>query len=148
MIDDKTKDDIFYICTLIEFISRKTKNHRNDVISRLSQENLEHELKVAQVNHCLSFDQVADEWISKYGVVNGDFDTESTCRYTVPSVTAIGRVYQQLVLSNVNTNTIIQSIISVFNSFISDAISNFNSSLYYSSPDYLRCSYEQGYILD
>ena len=32
--------------------------------------------------------------------------------------------------------------------FISDEIENYNSSLYYSNPDYIRCSYEAGEILD
>ncbi len=146
MLDEK-KDDIFYICTLIEFISRKTKNHRKDVIKCLTEENLLHELQVAQVNHCLSFEQVADEWIAKYAINYGDFDTETTCRYTIPSVTSIGRVYQQLVLASVTDDLIVQSIIAVFVSFISDEISNFNSNVYYSSSDYLRCSYEQGYLL-
>ena len=52
-------------------------------------------------------------------------------------VTAIGRVYQQLVLSEAGVEHAAQGILDVFSSFISDAISDFNSSVYYSSPDYL-----------
>ena len=40
-----------------------------------------------------------------------------------------------------------QAIIDVFSSFISDEISDFNSSVYYSNPDYLRCSYKEGILL-
>lgn len=36
----------------------------------------------------------------------------------------------------------------VFTSFISDAISDFNTSVYYSNPDYLQCSFEEGRLLD
>ena len=50
---------------MIEYTGRKTKNHRKDVISKLSDNDIEHELSVACVNHCLSFDQVCDEWIEK-----------------------------------------------------------------------------------
>ena len=32
--------------------------------------------------------------------------------------------------------------------FISDAISNFNSDLYYQNPDYLERSYREGKLLD
>lgn len=34
---EKQKDDIYYVCSLIEFIARKTKNHRQDVIRYFSK---------------------------------------------------------------------------------------------------------------
>ena len=34
---EKQKDDIYYVCSLIEFIARKTKNHRQDVIRYFSE---------------------------------------------------------------------------------------------------------------
>jgi len=40
-----------------------------------------------------------------------------------------------------------QGIIDVFSSFITDEISDFNSSVYYTNPDYLRCSYLSGEML-
>ncbi len=146
-MDEKRKDDIYYVCTMIEFVSRATNNRRKDVVARLSRKNIEHQLKVAEVNHCLSFEQVSDEWIEQYGISIGTFNTISNCKYTVPSVTSIGRVYQQLVIATAEVNEEAQAIIDVFSSFISDEISNFNSSLYYSNPDYLKCSYEEGALL-
>lgn len=41
-----------------------------------------------------------------------------------------------------------QTIIDVFSSFISDEISDFNSNVYYSNPDYLRCSFLEGEMLE
>ena len=61
--------------------------------------------------------------------------------------TSIGRVYQQLVLATIKGDDVAQAIIDVFTSFISDEISNFNTNVYYSNPDYLRCSYEAGFLL-
>ena len=144
---EKRKDDIYYVCTMIEFVARVTNNHRKDVVERLTRENIEHQLRVAEVNHCLSFEQVSDEWIEQYRIPRGTFDTISNCKYQVPSVTAIGRVYQQLVIGTSEKNEEAQAIIDVFSSFISDEISDFNSSVYYSNPDYLRCSYKEGILL-
>lgn len=146
-MDEKRKDDIYFVCTMIEYVARATNNRRKDVVACLSRKNIEHQLKVAEVNHCLSFEQVSDEWIEQYGISKGSFDTISTCKYTIPSVTSIGRVYQQLVLSSTTENEEAQAIIDVFSSFISDEISDFNSSLYYSNPDYLRCCYQEGVLL-
>ena len=143
----KRKDDIYYVCIIIEFVARTTNNRRGDVVKKLSKKNIEHQLRVASVNHCLSYEQVADEWIEQFGIDDGNFDTVKQCRYTIPSVNAIGRVYQQLVIDTMKPGEEVQAIIDVFSSFISDEISNFNSNVYYSSPEYLKCSYEEGYLL-
>ena len=143
------KDDLFYVCSMIEFVARKTNNKCKDVVAKMSEKELEHQMKAAGVNHCLSFEQVCDEWIEEYGIQNGNFDNITTCRYTVPTVTAIGRVYQTLIMDVMQLyGSVAETIKKVYNSFISDEISNYNSSVYYSNPDYLRCSYEAGMLLD
>ena len=144
---EKQRDDIYYVCSLIEFIARKTKNHRQDVIRHFSKADVERQLRLAEVNHCLSFEQVADELIEDYGISNGDFDTVKECRYDVPSFLSIGMLYQELVLSTMKNEDAAQGIIDIFSSFISDEISDFNSNVYYTNPDYLRCSYLEGKML-
>ena len=92
------EDDLFYVCTMIEFVAKETHNRNSDVVSMLSDKTLEHQLKVACVNHCLSFEQVCDEWIEEYGITEGTADNMSNCKYGKASVTAIGREYQKLIL--------------------------------------------------
>lgn len=136
----------FYVCSLTEYIARETQNHRKDVVDYFDKEDLSRQLRLTEVNHCLSFEQVSDELIEEYNISNGAFDTVAECKYTVPSVTAIGRVYQMLVLAVCKEDNVEQTIIDVFSSFISDEISDFNSNVYYSNPDYLRCSYLDGML--
>ena len=144
-----SKDDLFYVCTMIEYVARQTHNKYKDVVAKMSDKALEHQLKAAQVNHCLSFEQVCDEWIEEYQISEGTFDNIAVCRYEIPTVTSIGRVYQTLISDVAELyQNIIEAIKMVYSSFISDEISNFNSSVYYSNPDYLRCSYEAGKLLD
>ena len=149
MIEKWNKDDLFYVCSMIEYVARQTHNKTKDVVLKLSDKALAHQLKAAKVNHCLSFEQVCDEWIKEYQIAEGTFDNITVCRYEIPTVLSIGRVYQTLI-SNVAElfQDIIEAIKKVYCSFISDEISNFNSSVYYSSPDYLRCSFEAGKLLD
>lgn len=59
---------------------------------------------------------------------------------------SIGRVYQQLVLA-VNQGDPAETLRKVFSSFISDEISDFNSNVYYSNPDYILKSYEADELL-
>ena len=144
---EKQKNDVLYVCSLIETIARKTKNHRQDVIRRFTKADIERQLQLAEVNHCLSFEQVSDEMIEDLNIPNGDFDTAAECRYTVPSATSIGMLYQGLVLSTMKDEDAAQAILDVFSSFITDEISDFNSNIYYTNPDYLRCSYLEGKML-
>lgn len=59
------------------------------------------------------------------------------------------RVYQNLIISDMEEKNIDanEAVLNVFTSFISDKISDFNTSTFYSSPDYLRCSYNAGVLL-
>ncbi|MCU6752109.1 hypothetical protein [Bovifimicola ammoniilytica] len=144
----KNEDDLFFVCTMIECVARTTHNKPKDIVAKISDSELIHELKVASVNHCLSFEQICDEWIEKFHIQNGKFENISECKYNVPTETSIGRVYQTLI-SNVceSDEELISTIRRVYNSFISDEISNFNSNVYYSNPDYIKCSYEAGELL-
>lgn len=60
-MEKKREDNVFYVCTMIEYVARITNNHRKNIILFLTKKGVEHQLKVADVNHCLSFEQVADE---------------------------------------------------------------------------------------
>ena len=91
--------------------------------------------------------QVSEELIDWFNIPNGNFDTVAECRYEVPSATSIGMLYQGLVLSTMKNDDAAQTIIDVFSSFITDEISDFNSNVYYTNPDYLRCSYLEGKML-
>ena len=143
------KNDLFYFCSVVEFIGRATNNHRKDIVKKLTDNDIQNEIESASVNHCLSFEQICDEWIEKYGIQKGDYDSVSNCRYKVPSYTAIGKVYQRLILDTLpNDEQWIQTIRKVFNSFIIDEITYFNSNVYYGNPDYIRCSYLEGKLLD
>ena len=61
---EKEKNDFFYVCALIEFTARKTRNKRGVIVRAMGEEGVKKELYDAEVNHCLSFEQVNDE-ISK-----------------------------------------------------------------------------------
>ena len=145
---ENEKNDFFYVCSLIEYIARKTKNHRGKIVQSIGEAGIEKLLKDAEVNHCLSFEQVSDEVIDYYQIKEGDFDTVSNCKYTVPGYQDIGKLYSILIEDCAEKGAEVKELMLIFCSFISDAISNFNSDLYYQNPDYLECCYKEGKILD
>ena len=92
------KDDLFYVCSMIEFVARETHNKVKDVVGKMTDEDLVHQLRTAGVNHCLSFEQVCDEWIEEYRITKGIADNSSRNKYEKESVTTVGREYQKLIL--------------------------------------------------
>ena len=44
-------NDLFFLCSLIEYIGRKTKNERKVVVNALGREGLKHYYDLAEVYH-------------------------------------------------------------------------------------------------
>ncbi|MEZ3486219.1 MAG: hypothetical protein K1W22_06400 [Lachnospiraceae bacterium] len=144
----RERNDFFYVCSLIEYIARQTKNKRGVIINMLGKEGVEKQLYDAEVNHCLSFEQVSDEIVEKYKISDGDFDTITECKYTIPSFLDIGKLYSIMIEDCAEPGKEVDELMKIFSSFISDKISDFKSDVYYQNPSYLECSYEAGYLLD
>lgn len=146
----KEENDLLYVCSLIEYVGRITKNTNADIVRILGKVGLIRELDIAEVNHCLSFEQVGDETIEWYNIENGDFDSVGTCNYRVPDYVAIGGVYRDLILDikNAKGGKVEDIMFDVFTSFISEEISDFNASTFYENPSYIFHSYEAGELLD
>ncbi|MDO4327627.1 MAG: hypothetical protein Q4E24_16655 [bacterium] len=145
---EKEQNDLFYVCSLIEFTARKTRNKRKVIVDKLGKNGIRKQLYDAEVNHCLSFEQVSDELIEQYKIPEGDFDTISNCKYSIPSETDIGRLYSIMIEDCAKDGCIIEELINIFSSFISEKISDFKTDVYYQNPSYLECSYQAGYLLD
>ena len=147
---ERSKDnDLFYTCGLIDYIARKTKNVRADVVNKLGKERLEKIYDLADVYHCDNMDRVSEDFIEEAGIVDGDFDNVGQCRYSIPSHWDIGKVYKRLikqVAENENIN-VIDALIKVYNSFISLKIDDYNSSVYYENPSYIYESYRENQML-
>ena len=142
------RNDFFYVCSLIEYIARQTKNRRRVIVEALGKEGIEKQLYDAEVNHCLSFEQVSEEVIEDYKITMGDFDTISECKYTIPSFMDIGKLYSIMIEDCAECGREVDELMKIFASFISDEISDFQTDIYYQNPGYLECSYESGYLLD
>ena len=52
---EKERNDYFYVCALIEYIARETKNHRGDIVNQIGEDGIKKLLYDAEVDHCLSF---------------------------------------------------------------------------------------------
>lgn len=139
-------NDIYYTACLIEFTGRKTKNSRKSIVERIGKEGLLRLISLSDVNHCLPFEQVSDELIEDYQIKEGTFDTISNCKYSVPSVTRIGRVYARLVETiSKSKDAYGETLYEVMTFSLPDAISDFNSSLFFAPVEELTFYYNEEY---
>ena len=117
--ESQKDNDLFYTCSLIDYIARKTKNKRAAVVDALGKE-------------CIA-----------------NFDNVGECQYAVPSHWDIGKVYKRLIkqVALEKKIDVVDAIIEVYHSFISDKIDDYNSSVYYENPSYIFECFIQNKIL-
>lgn len=147
--ESKKDNDLFYTCSLIEYISRKTKNIRADVVNKLGKDRISKIYELADVYHCDNIDSVSDEFIEESNILPGKFDNVADCTYVVPSNWDIGKVYKRLIkmVAKDEKTEIIDALIEVYNSFISSQIDDYNSSVYYENPNYIFECYKEKKML-
>ena len=144
----KNNSNLFYTCSLIEFIGRKQKQKRKDVVHFLGKETIKRIYRYADIFHCEPIEKTADDFIQMCGIPVGDYDNVDKARYAVPDYWTIGEVYERLIedISEDEADAVISTIISVYNSWISDAISNYNTDFYYQSREYIFQCYVEGEV--
>lgn len=69
--EDITRDDVKFICYMIERVARRLHQKNSYVVNKLGKENLNHLISVANVLHCKNPLDVEDEWIDEYQLEGG-----------------------------------------------------------------------------
>lgn len=146
--ESQEENDLFFTCSLIEYISRKTKNTKKVVIEKLGRENIKKIYELAEVYHSENIEKVSDEFIEKADITIGEYDHISNCKSRVPTYWEIGKVYKRLIMMvDRNKDNYIKTLVNVLSSWIIKKIDNYNSSMYYENPEYIYECYVEGKIL-
>lgn len=148
MGESQKDNDLFFVCSLIEYISRKTKNTKKYTVEKLGKETIKKIYDLAEVYHCENIEKVSEELIQKYKIQNGTYDILSECEYKIPTIWELGRIYQRLIIMvNNNEEEYIDTLLEVLSSWIIKKIDNYNSSMYYENPSYIYECYKQNKII-
>lgn len=140
------KNDIYYTASLLEFLARRTKNRRADLARLLGVEGIASIYRYADVNHCLSFDQVADELTAAYRIPEGTYYPEALFQATgtpAPKPTQIGKAYANLVCDiQPDPDQYPAALYAILCSRISEWMTDYRSAFYYSPRDYILYRWE------
>ena len=144
----KNNNNLFFTCSLVEYIGRKSKRTRKEVADFLGKERIGRIYEYADVFHCEPIEKTADVFIVNLNIPQGSFDNVASCRYTVPDYWTIGEVYERLIedIAGDHTDRLVDILIEVYSSWINDAISNYNTDFYYQSREYIFECYREGKI--
>lgn len=137
--EDRKDNDLFFTCSLIDYIARKTKNKRATVVQLLGKKRLEKIYDLADIYYSDNIERVSDDFIEEAHIPTGIFDNVGDCKYAIPTHWDIGKVYKRLIKNVAQEKHIdvIEALQMVYNSFISEKIDDYNSSVYYENPSYL-----------
>lgn len=146
--ESQKENDLFFTCSLIEYIARKTKNKRSDTVDALGRAAIEKIYDLADIYHSDNLETVSDDFIEKSHLQQGCFDNVAAARYAVPSHWDMGKVYKRLILgiSREKDMSVIDALFEAYHSFVSDKIDDYNSSFYYDAPQNILNAYLYGTI--
>lgn len=137
-------NDLFFTCSLIAYIARRTKNKPVDVVDALGEATIAKIYELADVYHSDNIDRVSDDFIEECHIQQGNFDNVAECEYSVPTHWDIGKVYKRLILmvEAKEQKGVVNALLAVYHSKVSDLIEDYNSSFYYDNPQTIFATYE------
>ncbi|WP_304596681.1 hypothetical protein [Adlercreutzia caecimuris] len=139
-------NNLFYTCSLIDYIGRKTNNQRSDVVDALGRDRIAKIIELADVYHSDNIDAVSDSFIAAAGLADGTFDNVSAAKYAVPSHWDIGKVYKRLIMSIAENQAVsdVEALFRAYHSPVSPLIDDYNGSFFYESPSAILHAYLTG----
>ena len=142
------KNDLFFMCYMIERVSRRIKQQNRYVVNNIGNEQLYHLMSLANVLHAANPKQVEEDWINEYNLKKGDFDIldidKELCTH-VPTALDMGKVYTRLIIDTALPNEdFVSGMIRVYNNEICEIIDNYNPSAYYEPSYIIARAYNDG----
>ena len=143
------ENDVFFVCSLIEYLGRKTKNTKKTIVEKLGYNKIKKIYDLADVYHSENIEKITDELIEENNILIGDYDILKNIKNSnPPSYWDMGKVYQTLVkMISSDENDYVNKILEVMSSWIIPHFDNYDSSLYFESPSYLLACYKEGKII-
>lgn len=146
--EEITKNDLYFMCYMVERVARKLKQHNAYVVNTIGEAYLRHLISVANVLHSVNPMQVEADWITDYHLQQGTFDITAVDKdlcEQIPAATAMGKVYMRLILATLQPDEdYVQGMLRVYNNPICEVIDNYNASAYYEPSYVIARAYNDG----
>lgn len=147
--DEKvTKNDLFFVCYMIERVARKLHQRNSYVVNHITKEEWMRLISLANVLHCENPLKIEEEWIEDYKLQNGEFDIKrinTNLVNHIPTETQMGKVYMRLIVDTLlPEENYVEGLIRVYNNDICKKIDDYNCSAYYEPSYVIARAYNEG----
>ena len=146
--EEITENDLYFLCYMIERVSRKLHQRNSYVVNHISKEEWLRLISLANVLHCENPLKVEDDWIKDYQLASGSFSIENVdpdLVNEIPTAIQMGKVYTRLILSTMKPNEdYVDGLIRVYNDDICLTIDNYNCSAFYEPSYVITRAYNEG----
>lgn len=148
--EDETisENDLYFLCYMIERISRKIKQKNNYVVTHVGRDEWLRLISLADVLHCENPQKIEAEWIEDYQLELGDFDVKKVdpeLVENIPTETQMGKVYTRLIVDTLTPNeNYVDGLLRVYSSEICDKIDDYNCGAYYEPSYVIARAYNEG----
>ena len=143
-----TEDDLFFVCYMVERLSRKLSLHNRDVINQIEPEEWRRLISLADVLHALNPLQVEDDWIRDYQLTEGNYhilDVDPAFTEHIPTDLEMGKVYQRLMLDTMTPDEdYVDAMIRVYNDAICEKLDDYDCGAFYEPSNVIARAYRQG----
>lgn len=143
-----TKNDLFYLCYIIEKTARKIHQTNKYVVNTIGEKELYRLICNASVLHCENPQKTVSDLIKDYNLVEGTFNISNVDKELcskIPSETSIGKVYMRLITDTLlSDEDYVQGLIRIYNDPICEVIDNYNCSAYYEPSYFIARAYYNG----
>lgn len=135
-MEKSENNDLFFVCSLIEHIARKTKNTKKYVALKLGKNRIKKIYDLAEVYHSENIDKITCELSEEANIDEGNYVLKLSDGK--PTFWELGKVYQKLILKmDNNPREFVDNLMKLLSSPLIEKIDNYESSLYYENIDYL-----------
>ena len=138
-------DAAYFACCIIEDISRKTNQHKKDILNLIGKEGLSFLLDYADILHCDTFDETSETIIERYSISKNILTRKKHFNCKVPTITEISTTFRSVYL-RLNGEPY-ERFHKMYNSLVCDKIDDYNCSMYYENPDYIVACIEANELL-
>lgn len=140
------ENNLFFVCSLVEYIARLTQNEKKVIVEKLGKEKLKKIYELADVYHSENILKVANELTKECNIEMGSYILN--LKDSLPTFWDIGKIYQRLIIMLDNSpNSFIDNLCEVLSSWLVKKIDDYESSMYYETPEYIYECYKNGKIL-
>jgi len=139
-------NDLYYVCWLIERLSRVTGKPHKSLVELMGDARIKHYMELADVFHCENPDKIIGELAEELGLSEPQLYSELPSEAKKPALRSIAGVYARII-KTIYPDDYVLGTINVLSSFLPPIISDYGNNLYWANKEYLAECYKEGALL-